>query len=326
MDKESFDRAVAKAWNQRRSALGNARDRCRNFNWSQLQQRLAELHPGASKAELKDLAYKRIRAFLVVWAAAVSKEDAVLTAARQRVYQMFVAEKEAAAASPEQPAPYGQALRLTSEEAGHLTAIADGVVVAFVCRDASCLFFGDNSSWITHEDGSHYRCPMCGMFYVPWSTAKGQVNFQKVAAIRDPASGTWCAIPAKWPGAHADSWLLRSAEAFAATQEVDGKRLDPFARDAVYNLHDLLRRVSQPSCFNKMAWRPEVESRISQAAGWPEHPTGKSPGWGRLKREGFYGNWLKPEAAARPAFAEWDELIQAIGNCLYAARQLAARM
>ena len=55
----------------------------------------------------------------------------------------------------------------------------------------------------------------------------------------------------------------------------------------------------------------------------PRQPAHGSSGWARFETEGFYGNFLDKKVAEEPGFAEWDELVQAIGNCLAASRALS---
>ena len=175
--------------------------------------------------------------------------------------------------------------------------------------------------WLEHKNGSHYVCPMCLRKCVPWTTSQGQVGFQKVVCLRDPLGLSWKMIPALWPGSHADIWLLRQAEAYAAMQVVDGKRINPFAVEGSYKLSDLLKRVGQPSSFNHYLLKEENKKWINCV--YPRHPTKYARGRARFKTEGFYGNFLDREVAQEPGFAEWDELVQAIGNCLAASRALS---
>jgi hypothetical protein len=267
------------------------------------------------------LVFARINLVLATWAAAVSKECSEMKEIRTKIYDMYVSEIEHAADHPDEPGTYGMSIKLTTEQAAHLTQIADGIVIGFSCRNRECLYFGDNSMWLEHEDGSHYMCPMCLRKYVPWTTSRGEVPFQKVVCLRDPLELSWKMIPALWPGSHADSWLLRQAEAYAAMQVVDGERINPFAAESSYKLSDLLKRSGQPSCFNHYFLKEENKPYIASV--YPRDPTQYSRGWARFETEGFYGNFLDKKVAEEPGFAEWDELVQAIGNCLAASRALS---
>ena len=89
---------------------------------------------------------------------------------------------------------------LSSSEAGYLTEISRGVLIAFMCRQTTCGLFGMNDDWIKTVDSKHLRCPQCGHTYRPSSRVNGACSAQKVLHIVEPVSGVMMVIPCKSPG------------------------------------------------------------------------------------------------------------------------------
>ena len=85
MSDTAFKSAVKKAQKARAKALGARRNRARNMDWSILEARILELHPGANKADARRLVFARINLFLASWAAAISKEDTELKEVRTKI-------------------------------------------------------------------------------------------------------------------------------------------------------------------------------------------------------------------------------------------------
>jgi hypothetical protein len=208
--------------------------------------------------------------------------------------------------------------QLSPEEAGWLTSFSESISVSFVCRDASCLWFGRNDQWVIHRDQRHYRCSLCGKFYSPWTTSGGEVPFQKVIAMRSPVNAATMCFGAKWPGSEGDLWLLRQCEAYAQSQA--GPRgeaaINAFVRGTATALEELLQRVATPLHFRHFGWNPAIERRLAPGAFPREGPKG----WGRLVEGGFWGDVLpNPDVP----FEEWTELIPRLGDVIVAARAMS---
>ena len=106
---------------------------------------------------------------------------------RSKIYDMYLDEVDKSASNPEEPASYGMAIKLTAQQAAYLTQITIGIIIAFCCCNPECLWFGDNSMWLEHMDGSHYKCPWCLWKYVPWSDTKGgQSGSRRLSASATP--------------------------------------------------------------------------------------------------------------------------------------------
>ena len=178
---------------------------------------LLRLYPGSSKAHRRALIMLRLRTWAFCFASDLAREDAALLERRAAITAECKASGEAAFLSSG-PAAYGSVGQLTPEEAGWLTSFSDSITVSFVCRDASCLWFGRNDQWVIHRDQRHFRCSLCGKFYSPWTCSGGEVPFQKVIAMRSPVSAATMCFGAKWPGSEGDLWLLRQCEAYPQHQ------------------------------------------------------------------------------------------------------------
>lgn len=115
----------------------------------------------------------RIKFVMVAWSASLDGASPEVRMASVRIHEEYVRETGAMAENPS----YLPALRtrghLTPSQADHITEIAKGVIIAFLCRNVQCRFFGMNSQWVPDAGKTHWRCPMCMDLYQPWSTARG---------------------------------------------------------------------------------------------------------------------------------------------------------
>ena len=78
--------------------------------------------------------------------------------------------------------------RLLASELQYLTKVAESTVISFICRHRDCLYFGDNATWLKHEDKHWFRCPVCARQYTPWKSGDNLIPAQKVFATWKPDS------------------------------------------------------------------------------------------------------------------------------------------
>ena len=138
----AFKSAAKKAQRARATALGGHGGTVPASWTGALEARIMELHEGATKADARRLVFARINLFLASWAAAISKEDSELKEVRAKIYDMSVQEFDHAADHPDEPGTYGMSIKLTEEQAAHVTQIANVIVIGFCCRNPECLYLG----------------------------------------------------------------------------------------------------------------------------------------------------------------------------------------
>ena len=171
--------------------------------------------------------------------------------------------------------------------------------------------------WIKHATHNQWRCPCCALEYRPWSTARGQIEAQKVLTMTCPMSGETRYIPMIWPSGAEDGFLMRAVEDKA--QEYIS--LDAFeaatTEQNLQKIEDLAQRVGAPKVFGHIAWEPWVEDRLDPG----HYPRSQ---WQHLKDAG--GVWGAKMDLTAPDFKAWSdmpELISLLGQSLAAGRRAA---
>ena len=317
-----FKKAVMTAWKTRAEACGERfiRLQKRSSTMADALAWIEEKYPGVGAAKRRELALLRIQAFLLAFVSALASVTEQTRVAYQTVHQRYVDACAKAAQDPGAPGPASAGLKL-GRQADWLTEVAIGIAVSFACRFVDCRWYGMNHQWIADPLEGHFRCPMCKREYQPWTQSRGQLAYQKAVHIASPGGQVY-AFPVKWPGSQADSFLLQCCEVYAANLKTD-KDLEAFCTDAAWNLEQTLKKVGIAEGMRHFPWDNSTEYMLS--AKWPKD----GPlGWGRLT-QGFHGNVVPLPADGNwdtHVFADWDELVAVLGSCIYAGKQLAARL
>jgi hypothetical protein len=254
----------------------------------------------------------RLKALALQWAADLCKNEFVKTAAVAARAE-YLEEQKKAADDVFHVTP-AAGWTLTHEEASYLTVVTDSISISFICRKVDCGFYGMNSTdtWIKHLTTYHFRCPLCGCQYKPWSLEKA-VPVNKMMVLQDPHTKQVSRIPCIWPGTSEDNWLAVQAELYARNLQTP-QDLDDFLAKKSVELTQLLGRVARPEHMQHFPTIPEGALHVIQtAAGYPPETYQKQ------KNEGFWGNKYTYDKSVEP-FNEWPELIALLGSILAATR------
>ena len=297
--------------------------RARTGTWIGFKNRLKERFPKANDAEIRNLIHQRVKVAVDTFMANFEKETEATMKARIDAHKRYIKSLEDMANNPaHSPAQRAIGLKFCAEESDWLTRITEGFSVSYSCRNPSCRFYGMNDQWIF---GDRYRCPRCAEEYWPWKHAKKNTKgnivfeylpFQKVIAIEGIDGNTWV-FPAAWPGSQADTWLMQQAELYAAGLKVEGD-LQNYMKDTMTGIMQLCERVGRPISLEHYSWDTDMEWRLDSAK-WPRDG---EKGWGRLAKDGYWGNILPLPKEGEPwmVFTEWTDLIQLIGQAMYCRR------
>jgi hypothetical protein len=311
-DEVAFKRQCKALWGRRRTLMHGRRDRARTINFANVQEKLAECFPGASKTQIRALAIMRTKAIAAAFMKAFVEMNAFEKECVRRINEEYLNELNKAAADPTYAAtPHGHTL--SSEEASYLTVIASGITESFVCRMPNCHFFGCNDplTWIKEFEHYHFKCPACGEFYRPWADYKGSKGFQYVIGITDPENGQHRFIPAIWPSSEEAGWLAKMVELHASQIKTE-QDLEAWNNKAKRDLAQLITQQALPVFFTKHPWRQEVEWRMSNK--WD---------WEPIKKQGYFtGAFLTAEQADQTPYSNWTELIGLIANAVASSRAL----
>ena len=89
-------------------------------------------------------------------------------------------------------------------------------------------------------------------------------------------------------------------------------------KDTMTGIAQLCKRVGRPISVEHDNWDPAMECRLDSAK-WPRDG---EKGWGRLAKDGYWGNILPLPKEGEPwmVFTEWTDLIQLIGQAMYCRR------
>ena len=287
-----------------------------------LYAKVEEKYPGVKGAQRRQMALLHIRTFCVAFAAALASASSQTKAACQMIYNRYKSAVQATAINAGVSGPGNRGRKLDTQ-ADWLTEVIKGVAISYACRFQDCRWYGMNHQWVVNSKQAQYRCPRCKREYKPWSQARGELCYQKAVHLVSPGSGKVVAFPVKWPGSQADSFFLECCEVHAANLRTD-QDLDEFVSDAVWKLEDVVKRLGIVEGMKKFEWDSSNEHMLS--ANWPKDG---QFGWGRLVG-GYHGGIIPPPPKGVDwdayTFADWDELVAAVGGCIYAGQQIAARM
>ena len=155
----------------------------------------------------------------------------------------------------------------------------------------------------------HFRCPLCGKFYKPWSGR----SFNKVIVVYDAITRTQVRMAAQWADTKEDNWIHAHAEMYARQVHLPGK-LESFLAKQTMELSTLVRQSGVPSDFIRYAWSAKAE--------WEMHPPRFTPDtFARHKAEGFAGQqFADPDPFV---FTNYDALIGILGKMIAGSNALA---
>ena len=157
----------------------------------------------------------------------------------------------------------------------------------------------------------HFRCPLCGKFYRPWSGR----TFNKVIVVYDAITNTQVRMAAQWADTKEDNWIHAHAEMYARQVHLPGN-LDSFLAKQTMELSTLVRQAGVPSDFVRYSW--------SQKAEWEMHAPRFIPEtYAKHKAEGFSGQqFTDPNPFV---FTNYDALIGILAKMIAGTNALAAQ-
>ena len=205
---------------------------------------------------------------------------------------------------------------LTAEAAGYLTKMTNHTSVSWLCRYPACGFFGMNHSWVKHVEREKFRCPQCGLEYLPWSVAKGQVMAQKVVTITCPITGDVMHLPVSWPSGAEDGWLLRAVEDKAAEIAPLAEFSAAIASENHAAIEDLAHKIGVPTAFSLLPWNSWAENAFDSV----KYPPSQ---WLHLKQAGVWGAKMDLSPGKFVLFDDMPLLIKLLSQSVASGMQLS---
>ena len=171
----AFEKASKKMWRNRAKDKFGKEQRHHHMTWQKAKEMIAEKLKGMRHKDLRVFVLNFLTLGAMIMAADVTKTESSRACA-VAVQQEFVLELQKSAASPLY-VTVSQGWTLTSDQASYLFRVTEHILVSFIC--GSCFYYGGD--WLESAVSYHFRCPICGTFYMPWSGK----SYNKIIVIYD---------------------------------------------------------------------------------------------------------------------------------------------
>ena len=151
---------------------------------------------------------------------------------------------------------------------------------------------------------------------MPWKTGAGKSEYNRVIAIQDPISQLVRHIPAFWPNAVEDNWLVGMAETFARQTKCPAD-LESFADKTAMGISKLVSQAGNPCYYKKIEFTQDAKWRFTA----PRWPLDK---FQHIVQDGFVGEiWRPADWQNIEVFNDWTEMAQLLGNMIAIGEQLS---
>ena len=271
-----------------------------------------------SSTFVRKLAILRIRATVIKLASAIMNDPFMKAAAVKACDTYHNSLKQMKQNPGWVPSTDGEFLDATS--LGYATEIASGLAVSFLCRKPQCLWYGMNSQWLKGRT-EKFRCGKCGLEFVPWSRAGGEVEPNKVVSFQD-SRGRLFAYTAVWAPSVEDKWIhdmieKRVQQLLGEKKGISADELQKFASRSVADIDELTKK-GIPAHFKHSEVSQEVRDLWStlSAERWPRE------NMDHILKNGFWGGQLALEDTKEP-FTDWDMVISLLSNVVASGQMLA---
>ena len=289
-------------WVERAKAAGDKQRRHYNMTWDLAEQLVVAKVDGVKRADMRKIVLGFLKTAAVVLAADITK-TAEGKAASIAITAEYEVELRRCAESPLH-VTVSSGWTLTSQDASYLIRVTENFVVSFIC--AGCGYYG--MDWVKSATSYHFRCPLCGKFYRPWSGR----TFNKVIVIYDAVTHTQVRMAALWADTKEDNWLHAHAEMYARQVHLPGN-LESFLAKQTMELSTLIRQSGVPSDFVRYTWKATTEYEMQP----PRFP---AETFAKQKAEGFAGQqFTDPDPCI---FSNYDALIGILGRMIAGSHAL----